>query len=134
VKQENFIIMEKRPKLEACSSLSPSKGSLVENSDRISNLPAHIAHHILSFLMMEDIVRLSIVSKWWQELCISILSLTIDSMQHGIFDFSLFHFQNFLDRWMIQRNGMKMVHFAFAGFFLNGILKNIVFSHGCMMQ
>ncbi|KAE7995312.1 hypothetical protein FH972_000126 [Carpinus fangiana] len=103
--------MEKRPKPEACSSLSQSKGSLVENSDRISNLPAHIAHHILSFLMMEDIVRLSIVSKWWQELCISIPSLTIDSKQYGLKDFSVFHFQNFLDRWMIQRNEMKMVQF-----------------------
>jgi hypothetical protein len=118
VKQENFIIMEKRPKLEACSSLPQSKGSLVENSDRISNLPAHIAHHILSFLMMEDIVRLSIVSKWWQELCISVPSLTIDSMQHGMWDFSLFHFQNFLDRWMIQRNGMKMVQFCVRWVFL----------------
>jgi hypothetical protein len=110
--------MEKWPKLEACSFLSQSKGSLVENSDRISNLPVHIAHHILSFLMMKDIVRLSIVSKWWQELCISIPSLTIDGRQYGILNFSVFHFQNFLDRWMIQRNRMKMVQFCVRWIFL----------------
>jgi hypothetical protein len=38
--------MEKLLKLEACSSLSQSKGRFVESSDKISNLPIHIAHHV----------------------------------------------------------------------------------------
>jgi hypothetical protein len=113
VKQGNFIIMEKLLKLEACSLLQ-SKGSFVDNSDRINNLPNHIAHHILSFLTMEDIARLSIVSKWWQELCISIPSLTldVDGMRYKGKDFKLIYFKNFLDRLMLRRNGMKMVRFC----------------------
>jgi hypothetical protein len=96
VKQENFIIMKKLPKLEACSSLLHSKESFEDNSDRISNLPNHITHHILSFLTMEDIARLSIVSKWWQELCIiSIPSLTLDGTRYKGKDFNLITSKNF---------------------------------------
>jgi hypothetical protein len=113
------MIMEKLLKLEASSSLSQSKGSFVKNRDKISNLPTHIAHHILSFLMMEDIARLSIVSKWWQALCISILSLTVDDMRYRGKDYKLIHFKNFLDRLMLQRNGMKMVQFCVRWTFLD---------------
>jgi hypothetical protein len=126
VKQENYIIMEKLLKLEACSSLSQSKGRFVENSDKISNLPTHIAHHILSFLMMEDIARLSMVSKWWQELCISIPSLTIDGMRYRGKDYKLIRFKNFLDRMTLRRNGMKMVQFCVRWTFLKWLM-NIVF-------
>jgi hypothetical protein len=90
-----FIIMEKLPKLVACSLLQ-SKERFVDNSDRINNLPIHIAHHILSFLMMEDIARLSIVSKWWQELCISIPSLTLHGTPYKGKDFKLIYFMNLL--------------------------------------
>jgi hypothetical protein len=119
MKQENFIIMEKLLKLEACSSLSQSKGRFVESSDKISNLPIHIVHHILSFLMMEDIARLSMVSKWWQELCISIPSLTLDGMRYRGKDYKLIHFKNFLDRLMLRRNGMKMTQFCVRWTFLS---------------
>ncbi|KAE8099660.1 hypothetical protein FH972_017622 [Carpinus fangiana] len=118
------MIMEKLLKLEACSSLSQSKGSFVENRNKISNLPTHIAHHILSFLMMEDIARLSIVSKWWHALCISIPSLTVDDMRYRGKDYKLIHFKNFLDRLMLRCNGMKMVQFCVRWTFLDWSFKN----------
>ncbi|XP_059427982.1 F-box/FBD/LRR-repeat protein At5g56420-like [Corylus avellana] len=104
--------------LSQSSSLSQSKGRFVENSDKISNLPTHIAHHILSFLMMEDIARLSMVSKWWQELCRSISSLTVDGMRYRGKDYKLIRFKNFLERLMFRRNGMKMVQFCVRWTFL----------------
>jgi hypothetical protein len=113
-----FFIMKKLPKLEACS-LFQSKERFVDNSDKINNLPIHIAHHILSFLMMEDIARLSIVSKWWQELCISIPSLTLDGTRYKGKDFKLIYFMNFVDRLMLRRNGMKMVQFCVHWTFLD---------------
>jgi len=119
VKQENFIIMKKLPKLEACSSLCQTKGSVVENSDKISDLPVHIAHHMLSFLSMEDIARLSTVSKWWQELCLSIPSLTLNGMQYIAEGVKLIYFKNFVDRLMLRRNGMKMVQFCIHWAFLD---------------
>jgi hypothetical protein len=111
--------MKKLAILEACSSLCQSKGSVVENSDKISNLPVHIAHHMLSFLSMEDIARLSIVSKWWQELCISIPSLTLNGMRYEAKDVKLIYFKNFVDRLMLRRNGMKMVQFCVHWAFLD---------------
>jgi hypothetical protein len=98
VKQEYFIIMVKQPK-------PPS-------SDRISILLDHIALHILSFLAMEDIARLSIVSKRWRALCISIPSLTFDSMQYESNHLKHDHFMDFLDRFILRRSGIKMPRFC----------------------
>jgi hypothetical protein len=116
--ETGFLIMKKRPKVVACSSLSQSNGSFVECSDRISNLPIHIAHHILSFLAMEDIARLSIMSKWWQVLCISVPFLTLDGMKYRGQYFKLTHLKNFIDRLMLQRNRMKIVQFSVCWMFL----------------
>jgi hypothetical protein len=112
VKQEYFIIMAKQPKPVACSSLSPSKGNFVESSDRISILLDSIALHILSFLTMEDIARLSVVSKRWRALCISIPSLTFDGMKYEHNHRKHDCFMDFLDRFIFRRSEIKMLQFC----------------------
>lgn len=104
--------MEKLPNPVACSSLSQSKGSSVESSDRISILLDHIALHILSFLAMKDIARLSIMSKRWRALCISIPSLTFDNSQFVQCRHKCDRFMDFLDRFILRRSGIKMPHFC----------------------
>ncbi|EEF28376.1 conserved hypothetical protein [Ricinus communis] len=44
---------------------------LLEPVDRISELPEHIIHHILSSLLADDVVRTGALSKFWQSLCSS---------------------------------------------------------------
>jgi hypothetical protein len=112
VKQEYFIIMAQQPKPVACSSLSQSKGNFVESSDRISILLDSIALHILSFLMMEDIARLSVVSKRWRALCISIPSLTFDGMKYEPNHPKHDCFMDFLDRFIFRRSEIKMPQFC----------------------
>ncbi|ONI04254.1 hypothetical protein PRUPE_6G311700 [Prunus persica] len=51
-----------------CEGEGPCIGRLIE---RLSHLPDHIAHRIVSFLSMHDLARLSYVSKCCRELCLS---------------------------------------------------------------
>ncbi|BFG36836.1 hypothetical protein CerSpe_231100 [Prunus speciosa] len=51
-----------------CEGEGPCRGRLI---DKLSHLPDHIAHRILSFLSMHDLARLSCVSKCCRELCLS---------------------------------------------------------------
>ncbi|KAM7255530.1 hypothetical protein ACFE04_008428 [Oxalis oulophora] len=55
-----------------------------DDVDRFSSLPNHVAHHILSFLMIEDIARLSLVSKTYENLCLTVPKLAIeDTSKNG---------------------------------------------------
>ncbi|KAM7255639.1 hypothetical protein ACFE04_008537 [Oxalis oulophora] len=54
------------------------------DEDRLTSLPNHLSHHILSFLTIEQIVTLSLVSRKCQNLCLTDPILTIeDSSKNG---------------------------------------------------
>ncbi|KAK9285031.1 hypothetical protein L1049_024761 [Liquidambar formosana] len=83
----------------------------------LSDLPAHIVHHILSLLHMTDIAFISILSKRCRELCMSAPNLNIDS---EILRGSLVRrqrFGNFLDRFMNLCNGMEVQTFRLRWIF-----------------
>ncbi|TKY64405.1 F-box/LRR-repeat protein 13 [Spatholobus suberectus] len=50
----------------------------VPKKDRISSLPEHIIHEILSRLTMLDVARTSCLSKAWKNFCVSLPYLNID--------------------------------------------------------
>ncbi|XP_004305661.1 PREDICTED: putative F-box/LRR-repeat protein At3g49150-like [Fragaria vesca subsp. vesca] len=72
--------MSQRRKLGEISSYE-GEGGCGENEsgiDRFSDLPDHVAHHILSFLALPDLSRVCCVSKRCGELCIFAPSLNFD--------------------------------------------------------
>ena len=94
----------------------------MENIDRFSSLPDHIAHHILSFLSMEDISRLCIVSKTCRELCISIPVLTFDALPYRDNARKRNQLMNYLDLFLLQRKWMDTTHC-----YINWTVQNNVF-------
>ncbi|PRQ43978.1 putative F-box domain, FBD domain, leucine-rich repeat domain, L domain-containing protein [Rosa chinensis] len=62
--------------------------------DRLSNLPDHVAHHILSFLAIEDLTRFGCVSKGYGELYLSAPSYLF---HRGVNRIARFHFHWNLD-------------------------------------
>lgn len=73
-----------------------------------SNLPEHIVHHILSFLGMADIVRLSFTSKSCRESCVSISSLDFDALQYPTLRGFQDQLMNICERFLLLRNGRKL--------------------------
>jgi hypothetical protein len=75
----NLDIMETVTKSPRRDSTSQKKESVVEleDEDRLSFLPDHLTQHVLSFMTIEDIAKLSFASKKCENLCLSIPSLTI---------------------------------------------------------
>ncbi|KAF3434299.1 hypothetical protein FNV43_RR25402 [Rhamnella rubrinervis] len=53
--------------------------------DRISNLPSEVIHHILSFVPMDDIVRMSCLSKHWRFMWICIPVLNFEEFADDCF-------------------------------------------------
>ena len=51
--------------------------------DRISELPDHIIHHILSFLPTIEVVRMCLVSKHWKRLCYKVTALQFSEFSMG---------------------------------------------------
>ncbi|KAM7278391.1 hypothetical protein ACFE04_005525 [Oxalis oulophora] len=50
----------------------------IREEDRFSILSKDVLHHLLSFLTIEDLAKLSFVSKKYENLCLFVPSLTID--------------------------------------------------------
>lgn len=91
-------------------------GSIIKSQysdieDRIINLPAHVAHHILSFLKMKELSRLCVTSKKHRELCLSVPFLTFDGVQCRS-SAKRARFINFLDRFISLRKGMETRQFT----------------------
>ncbi|CAK7342396.1 unnamed protein product [Dovyalis caffra] len=89
------------------------------DKDRISNLPVHVAHHILSFLTMEELARMCLTSKKHRELCISIPFLTINGIPYRS-SAKRAQFINFIDRFLSLRNGMETRQVTICWSFKNG--------------
>ncbi|KAF3443839.1 hypothetical protein FNV43_RR13529 [Rhamnella rubrinervis] len=54
------------------------KAMVEKNFDGLSDLPDHLAHHILSFLPTKDVLRTSVLSKRWDFLCLTFPSFDFD--------------------------------------------------------
>ncbi|PON52232.1 F-box domain containing protein [Parasponia andersonii] len=52
--------------------------SLRTTADRFTSFPDDVAHKVVSFVSLEDVSRLSVVSRRCRQLCISMPSLNVD--------------------------------------------------------
>ncbi|PRQ43979.1 putative F-box domain, leucine-rich repeat domain, L domain-containing protein [Rosa chinensis] len=112
--------MEDRGKSKLLNTTVSCQGHAVRAAtegliDRLSNLPDHVAHHILSFLEITDLTRFGCVSKGCRELYLSTPSLNFDG-------FSSEHLQgydqrlrlwSYLDRYFFHRGVNKLERFHF---------------------
>ncbi|KAM7273370.1 hypothetical protein ACFE04_028034 [Oxalis oulophora] len=90
--------------------LDLSGNSTSSDKDRFSSLPIHVAHHVLSFLSIEDIAKLSFTSKTLKVLCSSVPSLIINTYKLTFPRGSVqrVQFMNFLVRFLRSHQGTEM--------------------------
>lgn len=79
-------------------------------SDRFSNLPDEVAHHILSFLSFKELARVGIVSKRCREFYLSLPLVYIDARTNQ----KRAELMSFWDRYMFHRGDKKMQRFYIA--------------------
>ncbi|XVE48914.1 hypothetical protein DITRI_Ditri01bG0040100 [Diplodiscus trichospermus] len=82
--------------------------------DRFGALSEQLAYHILSFLNVDDLGRLMLVSRRCKSLCVSVPCLTVDNRNytHNLISRQLFN--NFVDKFLVLRanSGTKTRHFT----------------------
>ncbi|KAL5709498.1 hypothetical protein ACHQM5_020181 [Ranunculus cassubicifolius] len=88
----------------------------MENIDRISNLPLHLHHQILSYLAPQDMVQTSLLSTNWKNIWCSAPDLELYEDLNGQFDF-----YNFVDCLLLLRDGESKVR----KFLLNSLNQNM---------
>ncbi|XP_004305019.1 PREDICTED: F-box/FBD/LRR-repeat protein At1g80470-like [Fragaria vesca subsp. vesca] len=81
--------------------------------DRFSELPLEMAHHILSFLSIADVIRVSSLSKTCKGLHLSNPILTMDSFPFTLTSDKRLELFNSLDRFLVQRGNNKVESFIF---------------------
>ena len=86
--------------------------SSAKQTNSLDDLPDDIIHKILNFFTIKDIARFSTLSKRCRKLSITIPNLYISLTREKINGFSRrTRFVDFIDRFMIFRNGMKLQKF-----------------------
>ena len=81
--------------------------SLKTSMDRFTSLPEDVAHQIITFLSMEDMSRLSVVSRRCRQLCISIPFLNVDVEPYQRNATKRTRLMNYVDRLLLLRGGMS---------------------------
>ncbi|PON81046.1 F-box domain containing protein [Trema orientale] len=79
---------------------------LKTSTDRFTSLPEHVAHEILKFLPLEDISRLSVVSRTCRQVCISMPSLKVNAAPYRYSTTKRTQLMNYVDRLLSLRRGM----------------------------
>ena len=81
--------------------------------DRLSGLPDLVAHHILSFLDIKDVIRFGCVSKRWQQLHLSTTSLNFDGFTYRLLESydQRLKMWCYLDRYLFNRSVDKIERF-----------------------
>ncbi|PON52236.1 F-box domain containing protein [Parasponia andersonii] len=74
--------------------------------DRFTSLPEYVAHEILKFLPLEDISRLSVVSRTWKQVCIAMPSLKLNVVPYWYNTTKQTQLMNYGDRLLLLRRGM----------------------------
>ncbi|XP_062004585.1 putative F-box/FBD/LRR-repeat protein At4g03220 [Rosa rugosa] len=108
--------MAPKPKKRAIASCEGEGGGCSESKsmiDRLSDLPDQVAHHILSFLTVMDLVRVCCVSKRWRELSLSAPCLNFDEIPSGCRSTCRNRLQlmTYLERYLFHRGGNKIQSF-----------------------
>lgn len=85
-----------------------SKALTKKIMDRVSLLPTHILHHILTFLPAQDIVRTCVLSKQWKNIWCSLNSLDFGE---NLFSSKKIEFRNFVDHVLFLRDGTNLRKF-----------------------
>ncbi|XP_022762290.1 uncharacterized protein LOC111308245 [Durio zibethinus] len=82
--------------------------------DRFSALSQQLAFHILSFLNIEDLGQLMLVSRRCKSLCVSVPCLTVDNRNYTHNLISRQRFNQFVDKFFVLRSnsGTKTPHFT----------------------
>ncbi|OVA11118.1 F-box domain [Macleaya cordata] len=90
----------------------------IESCDRISDLPENVIHHILSFLLIKDVIRTSFLSKRWRYIWTSVPNLEFD----GLVFSPKTKFMNFVDSVILRRSGLSIQKFSlrFGGYYCDG--------------
>ncbi|EXC30860.1 hypothetical protein L484_028039 [Morus notabilis] len=88
--------------------MSNSPGTSI---DRFSSLPDRVAHNILSYVSMEDILRLCLVSRRFRQLCISVPCLNFDVIPYRDKKIKRARLMNYLDRLLFLCKGMNIRRF-----------------------
>ncbi|KAK9921298.1 hypothetical protein M0R45_029815 [Rubus argutus] len=108
--------MAHKPKLRAVASCGGGGGVCSESKsmiDRLSDLPDQVAHHILAFLTVTDLVRVCCVSKRCRELSLSAPSLNFDEIPLGCRSTCRDRLQlmTYLERFLYHRGDNKIQGF-----------------------
>ncbi|CAL2273054.1 unnamed protein product [Prunus armeniaca] len=104
--------MEHKNKLRATASCEGERVHTERLVDRFSNLPLEVAHHILSFLDIEELTRFSCGSKGCRELSLSAPSLNFcfSSVDTSTCELRV-NLLNTLDRFLFHRRDNKIQSF-----------------------
>ncbi|KAM7257662.1 hypothetical protein ACFE04_013403 [Oxalis oulophora] len=95
--------------METGTSSNPS----CKDADCLSLLPTHVVLHILSFSPMESIAKLSLTSKKYRDLCLSIQSMFIsDSKMKFSNSVHRLQYLKFLVKFMRDRQHAEMTKFS----------------------
>ncbi|KAI3948786.1 hypothetical protein MKX01_022200 [Papaver californicum] len=78
-----------------------AKQNIVENFDCNSDLPDNIIHHILSFLLIKDVIRTSFLSKRWRYIWMYVPTLEFD----GLVFSPKTKFMKFIDSVLLRSSG-----------------------------
>uniref|UniRef100_A0A0E0AQS8 F-box domain-containing protein n=1 Tax=Oryza glumipatula TaxID=40148 RepID=A0A0E0AQS8_9ORYZ len=74
------------------------------DSDRISNLPDELLHHVMSYLTAQEAVRTCVLSRRWQNVWSSMMFLHANAAKSS----SITSFKKFLDNVLLYRNPVPL--------------------------
>ncbi|XP_004303551.1 PREDICTED: putative F-box/FBD/LRR-repeat protein At4g03220 isoform X1 [Fragaria vesca subsp. vesca] len=108
--------MASKPKKRAIAGCEGEGGGCSESKsmiDRLSDPPDQVAHHILSFLTVVDLVRLCCVSKRWRELSLSAPCLNFDDIPSSCRStcYDRLQLMTYLERFLFHRGDNKVQSF-----------------------
>ncbi|PON81044.1 F-box domain containing protein [Trema orientale] len=92
--------------------------SLRTTTDRFTSLPDDVAHKVVSSLSLEDVSRLSVVSRRCRQLCISMPSLNVDVRPYLQDATKRTRLMNYVERLFSLRRGVS-THRLCIGWFLD---------------
>lgn len=114
-----LVVLGRTKKFNLMETISKSPRTSI---DRFSSLPDHVAHQVLSYVSIEDISRLSLVSRRFRELCISVPYLIFDVIPYKNNAVKRARLINYLDRLLFLRKGMDTQRLYIRWCLQNGLV------------
>ncbi|KAF5184142.1 F-box protein, partial [Thalictrum thalictroides] len=86
-----------------------------QKEDRLTSLPESIRNHIVSFLPIEDTVKLTILSTQWRNICSCLSNLKFDqSLLKNKTELKQRDFRNLVDRLLINHDNSNVTKFSLS--------------------